>query len=222
MSTRSPRHLARLAGPVAVAVLLAGCGSKTDDAAKATSPAPASAAATQPGAPAETGHANPVDAAFVREMIPHHELAIEMASYVRKRSSHAEVKALAQRISTTQRDEVTELKAAAKRLHVTLPAGDGMPSAAQMRVDSATLGIPSVGMGMSMDPAMLKSARPFDKAFLTDMIPHHQGAITMARAEVVRGGDQELKTLAGGIAATQNAEIIQMAKWRLAWYPAKS
>lgn len=215
MSTPPPHRLARLVAPVAVglALVLAGCGgSDGDQSARAT---------TSAAAPVASSDTAAVDAAFVREMIPHHRLAIQMAGYAATRAKHADLKALAQRIATTQRDEVSELEAAAKRLDIALPAGDGMPGMDEMHADAATLGIAAMNMGMSMDTTSLATAKPFDLAFLVQMIPHHQGAIAMARAEVTHGGDAELKSMAAGIAATQNAENIQMAKWRVSWYPSR-
>ena len=43
-----------------------------------------------------------------------------------------------------------------------------------------------------MKMGALKDAKPFDRAFIDEMIPHHQGAIRMARAELAKGSDPEL------------------------------
>ena len=65
-------------------------------------------------------------------------------------------------------------------------------------------------MGMDDDPAMLKEARPFDRAFIDMMIPRHQGAITMARVEMEKGIDPELQTLVGDSIDAQTREIEMM------------
>jgi len=49
-----------------------------------------------------------------------------------------------------------------------------------------------------------------DLDFLRMMIPHHQGAIDMARAELVHGRDPMVRQLAGDIIASQQAEIDSM------------
>jgi uncharacterized protein (DUF305 family) len=50
------------------------------------------------------------------------------------------------------------------------------------------------------------------------MIPHHQGAIRMARAELAKGTNTKLRSIARGIITAQAAEIRQMNSWRKAWY----
>jgi uncharacterized protein (DUF305 family) len=51
------------------------------------------------------------------------------------------------------------------------------------------------------------------------MIPHHQGAIEMAKGELKYGQDPELRHLAEGIIAAQQSEIELMDRW-LAKHPA--
>ena len=44
-------------------------------------------------------------------------------------------------------------------------------------------------MGMDMDPAALEQAKPFDRAFIDAMVPHHQGAVAMAN-QLLKQGEQ--------------------------------
>jgi uncharacterized protein (DUF305 family) len=57
-----------------------------------------------------------------------------------------------------------------------------------------------------------------DHDFVTGMIPHHQGAIDMARALLLYGKDPSLRRLAEGIIADQQTEIALMRRW-LAQHP---
>jgi uncharacterized protein (DUF305 family) len=59
-----------------------------------------------------------------------------------------------------------------------------------------------------------------DVDFVRGMIPHHQGAIDMARVVLANGKDSEIRRLAEGIVKAQEAEIKEMRDW-LKTHPAK-
>lgn len=148
------------------------------------------------------------DAAFVAEMTPHHESAIEMAQIAQERAEHPEIKQLAEDIIATQSSEIETLAAINERV-----GSDG---------ETASLGLSEHAMGMSTDTAELETARPFDRAFIDMMVPHHQGAIEMARVELEEGADGEAMALAEDIIAAQSREIEEMNAWRTEWYGAPS
>lgn len=52
-----------------------------------------------------------------------------------------------------------------------------------------------------------------DTDFLAGMIPHHQGALDMARDELAKGTDPKVREMAKEVIATQQAEIDRMQKW---------
>jgi uncharacterized protein (DUF305 family) len=73
------------------------------------------------------------------------------------------------------------------------------------------------GMHNYNDTANLREAVDFDKAFLEEMIPHHQMAIMMASMLKNSTSHQEMKTLAQDIISTQSKEIDAMQVWQTQW-----
>ena len=140
---------------------------------------------------------NGTDRAFVAEMIPHHEGAVEMAEIAQERGQSPFVKQLAEDIIRTQKQEITELRSEDEQL-------------ADAGVEKGKLGGGHSTMGMGEDAASLKTAEPFDRAFLEMMLPHHSSAVAMAKTELARGEDPELKALAQKIIDAQEREIRAM------------
>jgi uncharacterized protein (DUF305 family) len=140
---------------------------------------------------------NATDRAFVAAMIPHHESAVKMASVAQGRGETMFVKELAGDIIRAQTDEIVLMRKQDAGL-------------AKAGVKAGKLSVPAHMLGMDQDAAMLQSARPFDPAFIKMMVPHHEGAVEMAREELDKGQDPELKQLAQNIVESQQREIDQM------------
>ena len=66
---------------------------------------------------------------------------------------------------------------------------------------------------MNADMMAGGTATDIDVAFVCSMIPHHRGAIDMARAELAHGDDPWAKDLATAIIAAQEQEIAEMLEW---------
>lgn len=82
----------------------------------------------------------------------------------------------------------------------------------------------NIGMDMnSMMNGMLsnisnKTGEEFDKAFLSEMIIHHQGAVAMAKIVLEKSNHLELKQLANDIISAQEREINMMQNWQKSWF----
>lgn len=164
------------------------------------------------GSDDESPSGKDVDGSFVSEMVPHHESAIEMADVALTRAENPEIEELATNISKSQGSEIEQMNAIHERLFGE-PVGE---------MDHGSTAMGDSMMGMDTDLTALKEAKPFDREFIDQMIPHHQAAIKMARVELRDGEDQETKDLAQAIVDAQSAEIEQMNEWREKWYGAPS
>ncbi len=142
---------------------------------------------------------NAVDRAFVADMVPHHQSAVAMAKIAQERGESAFVKQLADDIVRTQNQEIDVMRREDQTL-------------AEAGIQKGSLGVAEHMMGMDADVESLKTAKPFDKAFITEMIPHHEGAVTMAKAELSKGKSTKLKLVAQGIVTAQEREIAAMRK----------
>ena len=78
------------------------------------------------------------------------------------------------------------------------PAGQAMMQSMQ-KMQQGMMGVPLSGNA--------------DRDFVAMMIPHHQGAIDMARVELQYGKDPTLRRMARGIITAQQKEIREMQQW---------
>ena len=159
-------------------------------------------------APADSKTAgNGVDVAFADEMVAHHAAAVDMAKIARRQARTKFVKTLADDIVATQTSEMSRMRSIQRSLPNT---------------EKANLGISMSDMGMSMDASMLEGAKPFDREFVDMMIPHHQGAIRMARVELRKGRNGSLRSIATAVVRAQTREIRTMNRFRSKQYGAPS
>lgn len=116
---------------------------------------------------------SPADVTFMQDMIPHHHQATQMALLVKERTNNPALVDLADRINGTQADEIAFMQdwLAERGENVPKPSNH---HAMHMQHDMA-------GMATPEQMAALAGAEgtDFDRMFLTLMIRHHDGAITM-------------------------------------------
>jgi uncharacterized protein (DUF305 family) len=155
------------------------------------------------------------DVDFVRGMIPHHQGAIDMARVVQKHGKDAEVKKLAAGIIRDQERDIARMLDWLKRPANALTAmvenhdhGSGHPAPA----GAAGKGFSAANAKMHKDMDITFS-NDADVDFVRGMIPHHQGAIDMAKVVQEHGKDPDVKKLAAEIIAAQEKEIAWMQGW---------
>ena len=72
--------------------------------------------------------------------------------------------------------------------------------------------------GMMMNTDLGAEGAEFDLRFINAMIPHHEGAVTMANDAQSKSKRPEIKKLAQDIVTSQQKEIAQLKQWKQAWY----
>src|SRR3989344_1901434 len=124
------------------------------------------------------GSSSTMDGHFIEQMIPHHEDAITMAELALEKATHVEVKLLAKNIIDSQRSEIDQMKDWYQEWF-----GRNVPQDTRVMGGHGMIGGNGMHMGMmgdQTDITRLESASDFDRAFVEEMIPHHQMAVMMA------------------------------------------
>ena len=147
-----------------------------------------------------------IDEHFIEQMIPHHESAIAMAKVALEKSKHEEVKTLAGNIISSQTAEINTMKEWYKDWY-----GTEVPVVSEGDMWGGGM------MHAEASAEDLSTAADFDKAFLTEMIEHHQMAVLMANMLENSTTRPEMKKLANDIVAEQNKEINDMQTWQEEW-----
>ena len=142
----------------------------------------------------------------------HHSQAVEMTALISSHTENKDLRSLGARISSSQSDEIKLMRRwlAARGEPVGLPSGamPGMP-------DMDQSGRPMALMPGMLTPEQMGALRKaknaeFDHLFLTGMIQHHNGALTMVEdlfGTAGAGQDAELFDFATDVDTGQRAEI---------------
>ena len=160
----------------------------------------------------------PFDQRFIDMMVPHHEAAIAMAEIAQSLATHDELRALADEIIETQSAEIGQLRTWRESWFGSseTPPMNAMPMLPGVRM----VGELMIGDRMDMrdDVEQLRTAEPFDQAFIDAMILHHQSAVEAGQSALTRSVREEIRRLAEAIIEAQSREIDALRKWRTEWY----
>jgi uncharacterized protein (DUF305 family) len=181
---------------------------------------PAAPVVVQPGAPGQPTRAlpsstraalppnSPADVQFMQHMIIHHAQAVEMTALIESHTENNKLRALGARISRSQSDEINFMKRwLTARGESISPAMHDMPD---MNMSSHQMLMPGMLTAKQMDALKKAKGEKFDRLFLTGMIQHHSGALTMVKDlfdTAGAGQDAELFNFATDVDSGQRAEI---------------
>ena len=151
------------------------------------------------------------DLRFIDGMTPHHQGAIAMAEDVLKNSQRPELKKLAKEIIQAQQKEIAQMAEWRKAWYPNAGEKLMMWHAESNHMMAMT---PEFRRNMMMSVDLGRADDKFDLRFLDAMIPHHEGALVMAKDAIAKSKRPEIQKMAQEILSSQQAEIDQMKQLR--------
>lgn len=215
---QSAREAVGLLGMLMAASALAGffCSSARGQQTDLAKPA-----VVQPGAPGQPSRTLPpstkgalpprsqADVEFMQGMIMHHAQAIGMTALIASHTENKDLLSLGARISSSQSDEIKFMKrwlaVRGEAVSMAMPPMPGM----DMSHEPMAL-MPGMLTPEQMEALQKAKGAEFDRLFLTGMIQHHNGALTMVKDlfdTAGAGQDAELFDFATDVDTGQRAEI---------------
>ena len=156
--------------------------------------------------------AAPYDLMFIDAMVAHHQGAIAMAQPADSNALHPELKDFARKVIEDQSREIALMTQWRDQW---FPGRPKTPNIMEMP------GMAMSMMDISPDHMQKMTGAAFDKMFVDMMIPHHEGAVTMARDALAKSRRPEIRELAQRIIDAQQGEIEMMNRWKSEWDKAR-
>jgi uncharacterized protein (DUF305 family) len=155
------------------------------------------------------------DIQFMNGMISHHAQALVMAGWAASHGASPPILTLTARITNAQQDEIAGMQKWLRDRGQPVPEAN--PHGMTMKMDGMDHTMLMPGMLTDSQLKQLDAARgkEFDRLFLTFMIQHHRGAVTMVQGLFdTYGAAQDITVfkLASDISADQTTEIERMQK----------
>ena len=204
-----------------IVLLAAGCSSPP------AGPAAPEAPVVLPGRPGETGDIvrpdqvdpnrtretpNSADIDYVTTMIPHHQQAIVLTDLVAAKTASEQVRAIAGRIAVTQGAEIKLMSDWLTKYGKPVPGAAQSGHAGHGATEHAAM--PGMATPEQLNALRAANGNEFDKLFLSLMITHHQGALTMAERQLSGGVETKAQELAQDVITAQSAEVERMRTLR--------
>jgi len=211
-------HTRRISATLLAAIAMAACSSATQGVSRSSTPPPGQASPNGIAKARADSARLPYTAAdihFMSGMIGHHAQAIAMAKWAPTHGASSSIQTLAARIINAQQDEIALMQRWLRERN------QPVPDASVMGMKMMMNGVEHVMMmpGMLNDAQMkqLNEARgaEFDRLFLTFMIQHHRGAVSMVTdlfGTYGAGQDETVFKFASDVNVDQTTEIDRMQK----------
>ena len=153
------------------------------------------------------------DIDFMSGMISHHAQAVEMANWATSHGASPSVRIYCGRVAMAQTAEIGLMQAWLRDRNQPVPTAD--PKGMKMTMNGTEQMMLMPGMLTEAQMKLLDAARghQFDRLFLTFMIQHHQGAISMVESLFRTDGaaqDEIVFKFANDVQADQSTEIDRM------------
>lgn len=150
----------------------------------------------------------PYDLQFIDEMVAHHQAAIDMSLPADSNAMRPELKEFARKVVEDQSREVEMMKGWRRQWYAGRP-----PTPTIM----AMPGMATSMKGMDSRHMLTMKGAEYDRMYVDMMIPHHEGAIVMAREALVKSQRPEIRELAQQIIDSQQGGIDLMNLWKTEW-----
>jgi uncharacterized protein (DUF305 family) len=209
-------------------VAITACGGAhrvaAQSAAQPTHIATQAGSTSRPAATADSARkVSPADVHFMTGMIGHHAQALVMAGWAPSHGASAAVRTLCERIINEQQDEIATMQLWLRDRGQPVP--EAKPGPMKMMMDGVEHEMLMPGMLTDAQMKQLDAARgaEFDRLFLTFMIQHHSGAVSMVKDLFEAYGaaqEQSVFKLASDVQVDQSTEIARMQRMLAALPPA--
>ncbi len=153
----------------------------------------------------------PYDLQFIDTMIHHHQGAVMMSKMALQKTENDELKPFLQQIIDDQAKEIARMKEWREKWY------PGKPSALNMEMPGMKMGSEKMNTSSHEKEMQAMAAKDFDLHFIDMMIPHHEGAIVMAKDALQKAEHAEIKALSNEVIREQEAEIKKMREWKAQW-----
>ena len=151
----------------------------------------------------------------MQRMIGHHAQAIVMATWAPSHGAGASVRTLAERIINAQQDEIVTMQQWLTDRRQAVPEAKAGPMKRMVNGKEEEMLMPGMLTEVQMHQLELARGPDFDRLFLTDMIQHHRGAVSMVKdlfGTYGAGQDEVIFKFASDVNVDQTTEIARMER----------